>query len=180
MPSWRPRSFLEVPQAGGACGGEWEPPPRRGLDRVRRLMIQAAQAAAAAEMMEQGGMAGFEMLLELPVELLEHVVQAAVEKAWSAVQSAAWSAVCSLAALQSCSRAAVQPWSAEELRCAAVRPWSPEEDEELSVAGRLGLTVAELWVVRCVQPCSLVEQTRRMLGWRSLPRPPEGRRCVAW
>ena len=86
-------------------------------------------------------MAGFEMLLELPVELLEHVVQAAVEKAWSAVQSAAWSAVCSLAALQSCSRAAVQPWSAEELRCAAVRPWSPEEDEELSVAGRLGLTV---------------------------------------
>ena len=172
-------------------------------------------------------MAGFEMLLELPVELLEHVVQAAVEKAWSAVQTCSrggavqpcslaavqpwnraavepWSRgaveLCSLAALQSCSRAAVQPWSAEELssaavqpcgravqpwgavelRYAAVRPWSPEEDEELSVAGRLGLTVAELWVARCVQPCSLVEQTRRMLGWRALPRPPEGRRCVAW
>ena len=149
-----------------------------------------------------------EILMELPVELLEHVVRAAVEKAWSAVSTCScggaavqpcsgtavqlwgrgaaetWSSEaaepCSREDVQSCSRAAAMPWSAAELSCAAGQPWVPVEGEELPGTGRVCLAWAELGLVGRVQPCSLAEQTRRMLGWRALPRPPEGRRCVAW
>ena len=153
-------------------------------------------------------MAGLEMLLELPVELLEHVVQAAVEKAWSTVSMCShggaavqpcrradvqlWSRAvvepwsrgaaesCSRADVQPCSRAAVVPWCAVELSCAAVQPWVPVEGEELPGTGRVSLAWAELGLARRVQPCSLVEQTRRMLGSQALPRPPEVRRGAVW
>ena len=153
-------------------------------------------------------MAGLEMLLELPVELLEHVVQAAVEKAWSTVSMCShggaavepcsgapvqgWSCAAvepwsrgaselrSRPDVQSCSCAVAMPWSAAELSGAAVRPWVPVEGEELPGTGRVSLAWAELGLARRVQPCSLVEQTRRMLGSQALPRPPEVRRGAVW